>query len=307
MQKANLTTLTIFANFYIDNEERLQRMKDSFNSFKKIQPLEWIINIRGSYKYKAGEYLKDNISQNISINYLNSIFGWNYDTRKLFKNINGEYILNWIEDHILISEPNLLNNCILEMKNYNIDQLWYSWFNTSVMKDILIVDELHHGKFITSRKLNSLSCAKIREFRKKNGFEKDFCSVSAQSIIKKTFFKKILFSNKPFFKRYPRKTPHDFEKRSKDEITEEIIHAFPNQELFVSIDDDFSCDGYSLISRGLYPNRMSRKEIAFLENPSTPLRKKIKNIIPKIFLPIVIKFIGYLYRLFYTLNIVWNK
>ena len=73
MQKANLTTLTIFANFYIDNEERLQRMKDSFNSFKKIQPLEWIINIRGSYKYKAGEYLKDNISQNISINYLKNL------------------------------------------------------------------------------------------------------------------------------------------------------------------------------------------------------------------------------------------
>lgn len=307
MEKVNLTTLTIFANFFIDNEERFQRMKDSFKSFEKIQPQEWIINIRGNYKYKAGEYLENNISQKVSIEYLNSTFGWTHDTRKLFKNINGEYIFNWIEDHILISEPQLLNNCVLEMKKYNIDQLWYSWFNTSVMRDISIVNELNRGKFITSRKLNSLSCAKIREFRKKNGFVKDFCTVSAQSIIKKTFFKKILFSNKPFFKRYPRKTPHDFEKRSKDEVTKEIIHAFPNQELFVSIDDDFGCSGYSLISRGVYPNRMSRKEIAVIENPSSPLRKKIKKIIPKIFLPIIVKFVGYLYRFFYTLNIIWNK
>ena len=54
MHKDNLISLAIFANFFIDNEERLQRMKDSFKSFKSIKPQEWIINIRGKYKIDAG-------------------------------------------------------------------------------------------------------------------------------------------------------------------------------------------------------------------------------------------------------------
>ena len=49
MHKDNLISLAIFANFFIDNEERLQRMKDSFKSFESIKPQEWIINIRGNW------------------------------------------------------------------------------------------------------------------------------------------------------------------------------------------------------------------------------------------------------------------
>ena len=51
-------TLAIFANFLIDNEERFQRMKDSFNSFKDAKPNQWVVNIRGSYKDEAGDFLK---------------------------------------------------------------------------------------------------------------------------------------------------------------------------------------------------------------------------------------------------------
>jgi len=52
-------TLAIFTNFFIDNEERLQRMKDSFYSFKDIKPKEWVINIRGAKKNEAHNYLKN--------------------------------------------------------------------------------------------------------------------------------------------------------------------------------------------------------------------------------------------------------
>ncbi|WP_157834490.1 hypothetical protein [Candidatus Ruthturnera calyptogenae] len=49
----NTPTLTIFANFRINNEERYQRMKDSFESFKDIKAQKWVINVRGSYKLKT--------------------------------------------------------------------------------------------------------------------------------------------------------------------------------------------------------------------------------------------------------------
>ena len=54
-------SLAIFANFFINNEERLQRMKDSFYSFKDINSNEWIINIRGKFKHHAGEFLKNEL------------------------------------------------------------------------------------------------------------------------------------------------------------------------------------------------------------------------------------------------------
>ena len=40
-------SLSIFANFFIDNEEILEA-QDSFFSFRDVDPDEWNINIRGS-------------------------------------------------------------------------------------------------------------------------------------------------------------------------------------------------------------------------------------------------------------------
>ncbi len=45
-----MTTLTIFANYFINDEERFLRLKDSFWSFKDVNPLKWVINVRGKYK-----------------------------------------------------------------------------------------------------------------------------------------------------------------------------------------------------------------------------------------------------------------
>ena len=70
-----------------------------------------------------------------------------------------------------------------------------------------------------------------------------------------------MFSNKPLLKRWPRHLPFDFEKKSNDKAVKSIMHALSNQELFASIDDDHGEPGYSLISRNLYPNRISRVKL----------------------------------------------
>ena len=44
---------SIVTNFFIDDDESLQRMKDSLTSFKNAKSEMWIINIRGNYKYQA--------------------------------------------------------------------------------------------------------------------------------------------------------------------------------------------------------------------------------------------------------------
>ena len=97
------SSLTIFANFFINNEERLQRMKDSFKSFENINPSEWVINIRGEYKFEAGDFLENEIGDKLFLSYYNSGYGWFYDSRKIYKNITSQFVMYWIEDHILLN------------------------------------------------------------------------------------------------------------------------------------------------------------------------------------------------------------
>ena len=88
-------SLAIFSNFFIDNEERLQRMKDSFYSFKDIEPSEWIINIRGSLKYEAGNFLKTQLKDFVQIYHIESKRGWMYDSLTISESINSEFIFYW--------------------------------------------------------------------------------------------------------------------------------------------------------------------------------------------------------------------
>ena len=53
--------LTIFANFYIDNQERFLRLKDSFNSFESIDIERFVINVRGRYSEEVISFLYNKV------------------------------------------------------------------------------------------------------------------------------------------------------------------------------------------------------------------------------------------------------
>ena len=54
-------SLAVFANFRIDSMERLQRMKDSFQSFHHAKIEQWVVNIRGEYQDSALYYLNEKL------------------------------------------------------------------------------------------------------------------------------------------------------------------------------------------------------------------------------------------------------
>ena len=45
-----MSDISVFANFFIDDVERLKKLKYSFFSFKGAKINNWVINIRGKYK-----------------------------------------------------------------------------------------------------------------------------------------------------------------------------------------------------------------------------------------------------------------
>ena len=296
-------SLTIFSNFFIDNEERLQRMKDSFYSFRDIKPKEWVINIRGSLKYDAGNFLKSELNENLNLSYLEGKRGWMQDSIKISRQISSDYVFFWIEDHIMIASPDELKKCIFEMKEFNIDQLWYSFLIDDVKKNFSLVKPHKVGKHITVVKLDFQNCSKIT---KKVG---KFYTTSCVSIMNKNFFLKILSSNKPFLKRFHRKLPFDFEKLSSDKVAPVILHSLPNSELFVAIDDDFFQPGYSLISRGLYLNRISRNNMKILEfGYLEKIKEQIRKLIPIKLRQLILWPFKFFMRLFYTLNfLIYNR
>ncbi len=293
-------SLAIFANFFINNEERLQRMKDSFFSFKDINSNEWIINIRGKFKHKAGEFLKNELGNNLRLFYLQNKKGWFYDSIYISKDISSDYVLFWVEDHILINSLDSLKNCILEMRDFNVDQLRYSFFHKDLLKRYKI-EPIKIGNHIKVQRLNYENCKKIRRIIG------EFYTISCVSIMKREFFKKILISPKPYLKRWPRGVPFDFEKLSKDNVEKNILDSIPNEELFAAIDDDHDEPGYSLISRGIYPNRISRDTIKEIEfGYSEKKIRKFKLLIPSIIRPMVLKFFRILRSIIYTVNIFKN-
>lgn len=306
----NQTSLTIFANFHIDNLERFQRMKDSFNSFLKINPDQFVINIRGKFKYDAGKFLKKRLNKKLKLFYLNNKRGWFYDSMIIYKKITSKYVFFWIEDHIFISSSKTFKNCLKEMKKYNVDQLQYSFLHDEMRKTWAISPAQIVGEHIKVLNLNSSVCSKIR-----TKLKRDFYTVSCVQIFEKNFFLKVLSSKRPYLKRWPRHLPFDFEKKSKDKISSNICFALPHVELFAVIDDDHDNPGYSLISRKKYPNRILRKNLRKLEFNElhqsyrfwnyNKLDKFLKN--SKYLKNFIVKILYLVKRIFYTINLYGNK
>ena len=295
-------SLCVFGNFFIDNHERFQRMKDSFYSFRSINPDQWIINIRGCLKSQASEFLKKELGDKIKIFNLHSRHGWLEDTKIISSHITTKYVFLWIEDHILIDNHVALNNCIVEMEKFKVDQLWYSFLTDKNKATFAIIPSHKKGKYITVKKIDHDACLKIRKIEKM-----DFYTISMVSIMRRDYFIKVIYLSKPYLKRWPRYLPFDFEKKSSDKAFPVIWHALPNKELFVSIDDDLSEDVYSLISRGIYKSRISRNSLKKIEYKNSELKNKIKIIIPKKTLLLISRIFLLLRRIIYTINIFYNK
>ena len=118
----------------------------------------------------------------------------------------------------------------------------------------------------------------------------DVYVVWAVSIMSREFFFRVLSMVEPLPNRWPRHLPFDFEKKAQDFPHLSIRTAFPQREMFASIDDDHTQEGYSLISRGLYNSRISRSKLKQLEfssskSPLTAMLRRILRLlsfIPKI-------------------------
>ena len=291
-------SICIFSNFLINNPERLQRLKDSFKSFKKINPNEWILNIRGDYKDEAAKFLKRNIKKNLKVSHRASSKGWIYDSKILSKQINADYVFIWLEDHIFLNDIEYFQEVLQEMYLNEVDTLCYTWFHEREREFFYSITPIKKGKYIDI----SFFDENKRLMNNKSQKFKNHYVIGMPSIMRRVFFNKILDLRKPYFKRWPKKYPFDFEKKINDCNSFDIRIGRPKLELFASIDDDHNVDSYSLISRGLYPRRITRNKLIDIEYKQLKVIKKIKLLIPKYLLSFVQKTYKLWRRFLYTIS-----
>jgi hypothetical protein len=259
--------LSIFSNFRIDSHERLNRMKDSFYSFKDADIEKWVINFRGSLRNEAYNFLYEHLSDALHASFLESKNGWSHDSRLLMNNIDSEFVLYWIEDQICMCGPDKLNKVIEEMQISNSEYLSYSWFGLGASIDEFNNIQKDEYENIFSLDYNKKS-HKIRIKNSKHILGIKPYIIGLPGVFSKKLFKKIIFSNRPYLKRWPKYTPFDFEKTAYDTSFLPIRFGVPKIEIFCTIDDDNRWPGSSLVSRGLYPNRVDREQMLEIREQS---------------------------------------
>lgn len=287
------TKITLFANFFIDNEERFKRLQFSFKSIKQIKFCEYIINIRGSYKNSVTKFLKKYIKKNLHISYLHSSQGWNYDSKKLIKLIKGKYVFQWLEDQVCMINSKHFHFLINDLNKKKIDLINYSLFlngnNIKSFKNIRLIEQkryyhLHYDINLHKKRL---------EYVKKKKIKCHIFIISLPSIFRKKLFKKVINANDPLIKRWPRETPFNIEKGPKDFHWLPFNYALPKQELFNSIDDNGGLKGASLIEKGAY-KAISLKRTTYSSNISLVYKITlfilIREIINKIYSIVLTKF-----------------
>lgn len=266
-----MTTITIFTNFYINSEENFLRMKDSFFSFYKIDSNEWIVNIRGSYKNEAHVFLNSMLGKKALITTNESGKGWFFDTRLMLNNITSDYILYWVEDHINTATISTIHKILEEMRMYNVDYLCSSWWQYYKKNNPYKNISVSKYKYIDVINIDKSNIKKILNV------DKDYYLISSLGLFSTALFRKIINTNHPILRRWPKETPFDLEKRGVDTQWLPIRCAIPVKEIFAPIDDDLGgIQGVSLQSRNLYPKRELRMSPKIYINPKLKLLTKFK-------------------------------
>ena len=290
-------TLTVFANFRINNEERYQRMKDSSESFKDISAQKWVINVRGSYALKTLFFLREELGEKLYPHMIESEKGWFYDTRDMLFQIDTDLVFFWIEDHINMVDVQKYENILTEMIDNNVDHLIYSWWHNTTKKTYSTIKATE----TVNMNIYKMNINNVESIEKYLG--SIFYIITATSILNVNYFKKIITSSHPRLKRWDKKTPFDFEKISKDKEFLDFNTAVPKYELFANIDDDHDNKGYSLISRGEYKSTMTRESIKDIEfNTSRSKFYFLRNILPEFLYVELSKFYTLLKRVYYTIK-----
>lgn len=295
-----MPSLTIFANFYIDSDERYLRMVDSFNSFSSIRAEKWVINARGKHAEKTQKFLKDNLGDKLISFSLASEEGWFHDTKQMLSVIDTDFVFFWLEDHLNMVDTKIYDEILSDMYISKSEYLMYSWWHSG--EPLKIYEDVFEKEFSTIYTFNhTKSTLRLVELKKSTYI------IGMVGFFSNKLFKKIILKTSLILRQYPKQTPFNFEKGSEETDWLPIRTAVPKIELFANIDDDHNDPGYSLQSRKLYPIR-EKRVTSQNKRFKNKYIQRLKKIIPLFVYKYLLKLYNFIRKFIkYSLLIIHKK
>ena len=248
---------TVFANFFIDTEERFLRMTDSYGSFSTVAAERWVVNVRGAFAEDVHRYLSVRLGERYYPSSIESAGGWLQDSLMCARNIETAYVLCWLEDHICMCGSNTLSHVVAEMSRKKLALLMHSFWQNGVARDRYRGVELEKGDLLDFF-IDDASTNRISQRNHGGSY-----IISLPSIMSADLFRKVLSVDNENPHNWPKATPFAFEKDPYQVQWLPLARAIPKFELFCPIDDDHGVPGTCLQARGLYPLRQSRDSYAW--------------------------------------------
>jgi len=304
--------LTIFGNLLINNQIKLQHLKDSFNSFNSISD-NWLINIRGKCRREALMFLEKKLGDKmIAFDLVDDSRGWAQNALEMLSRAKYDHVLIWNEDHLNLAPQEIFAPMIEEIAREKVDFMQYSVWGDGDIRACFEETDLKKFKYIDTIKLTP----EIWDFVLARGYRHYFASLLG--IMSKGLFRKLLLEDIEYFKnklpysfrtwvyrmvrwngkyfdllnkyvfcgRLPKsqkEAPFNLEKPQNRVDLLPIQIAFPKQEIFACIDDDFKILGYSLISRGLYnPKLSTHKQQSLIKSNLKTILNELETVLSKI-------------------------
>jgi hypothetical protein len=234
--------LLVYGNVLIEDEIRLELFKLTFPAWVAFWEAPILLRIRGSYAGEASNFA--NQFGNVEIRLNAEFLQWRFQSLVDLCSVNSKYVVFYLEDHLMLAEKNSANFLLDELDLQSNDILQYSWFDQyAKFRHWTLSERYEKRQFGTYLSVDRNMLNRIPGSSKVY-----FCSLS--SIFRRTFILKILYSGRPWIRKYDPKSPFDVEQQAGATWFLPINFGVTNFEISACIDDDHGVEGYSLISRG---------------------------------------------------------
>ena len=288
-------TVSVFANFLIESPERLLRMQDTILPLLGFGFQNWVVNVRGDLAEKACSYIKEQVADELVLTSETNALGWLSQTFEMSANLKGDYVLIWLEDHMLMADHKTLSNVVTDMNKTSCDVLMSSWFTEAYHEQYKPLTRSEETATMISYKLNEVTTKHIC----KEKLSLVFVS-SMTSIMTKDYFQ--LNARPQFIRCWPHETPFDFEISWFGRVKPDVVLGQAKLEIFASIDDSARSKTYSLIDRGLYPNRVSREDMRISNGSTSRLRLFSRKLLKSMKLTLIINLYAHCKLVYYTVR-----
>ena len=289
-------TIIMYGNLLIDRGEKLDILKDTFPKWVNYWGSDVVLRLRGSLADEAIQFCIS-VAPEIKCFKGSNFIQWRKQTFFDIAKLDADFIMLYLEDHMLSSNPPNSFNLVNELAAQKIDILQYSW-NQQYRKvaEVLLSWDSTIGETIISKKIDKSVANEIMKIDSRH-------LISLTSIFQRDFLLKLLDSPRPYLRKLDPRSPFDVEQGPKTSWYLPLTFGLPLSEFGICVDDDNTVPGSSAISRGLYSGvRPARGETHHSKNSTISLAWKLRRMM---FGTFEINFISLRVKLFLTSIIFW--